>query len=261
MQSIIKNFCPYLLTFIHSFTERNMGSKNPFDDEFEENDSSKIENYCDYSPLEEAKINSPHSEEFIVAAAELNCNSQNEKNSCESSKKNEEIQKVHQGEEEQFLNENIIMVNDIINDIIENVIKQVETKILITEEGKSKQFKHCSQSYNNLLSYEKNNKNNSYTEACSTTPGSPLGFSTPSSFLKKSQRWLSESDLRFSISPKTPPIRPPRLLRNKKKSTPALSSNDQFRMSAPRYLAFFSYSNNVAIFKAFFVNIKKSIRN
>ena len=64
------------------------------------------------------------------------------------------------------------MVNDIINDIIENVIKQVETKILITEEGKSKQFKHCSQSYNNLLNYEKNNNNTTTTDQTCTTPGS-----------------------------------------------------------------------------------------
>ena len=78
---------------------------------------------------------------------------------------NEEIQKV---QEDQFLKEN--MVNDIINNIIDNVIKQVETKIL-TE--KSKQFKHCSQSYNNLLSYEKNNNN--IGETCTTTPGSTAG--------------------------------------------------------------------------------------
>ena len=79
---------------------------------------------------------------------------------------NEEIQNKFQ--EDQFLKEN--MVNDIINNIIDNVIKQVETKIL-TE--KSKQFKHCSQSYNNLLSYEKNNNN--IGETCTTTPGSTAG--------------------------------------------------------------------------------------
>ena len=66
-----------------------MGSKNPFDDDLEENDSN-MEIFCDHP---EAKIS--QSEEFIVQA-EINCNNNDEKiaiqNSNTSEPKKEEIQ-------------------------------------------------------------------------------------------------------------------------------------------------------------------------